>query len=105
MTPHEQRAREGRGDDLLRAVLLGVHEVEVHAAELLDPLVLDRVEVGDLGAAVGGGLGLGEEGSGVVAAGLGVAHAAGDGADAVLREPDGDRLHAAGEVGAERARR
>ena len=46
--------------------------------------------------------GLGDQGGGVVAAGLGVAGAAGDGAHVVLGEPDGDRLDAAGEVGAGR---
>lgn len=90
----EQGAGELGGHDAVP-----VHEVQVHAAQFLDPLVLHGVEVGDLVAALRGGLGLGEQGRSVVAAGLGVAHAAGDGTHAVLGQPDGDRLDAAGEVG------
>ncbi len=90
-------AGEGRGDDLV-----AVHEVQVHAAEFLDPLALHRVQVADLGTALGRRLRLGEQGRGVVAAGLGVTHAAGHGTDVVLGDPDGHRLHATGEVGAGR---
>src|SRR5690606_36717406 len=88
---------EGGRDDPV-----AVDEVQVHAAQFLDPGVLHGVEVADLVAALGGGLGLGEQGGRVVAAGLGVAHAAGDGADPVLGDPDGHRLDAAREVGAGR---
>src|SRR5690606_32991849 len=87
-------AGEGGGDDLVT-----VDEVQVHAAQFLDPLVFHGVEVADLVASLRGGLGLGQQGGRVVATGLGVAHAAGDGADTVLGDPDGDRLHPAREVG------
>ncbi len=81
-------AGERRGDDPV-----AVDEGDVHAAALLDLGAGDRVEVDDLVAAVCGGLGLRQQGRGVVAAGLGVAGAARDRADVVLGDPDGDRLH------------
>src|SRR6478735_8241178 len=84
------------GDD----VAVGVHEVHVHAAELLDVLALLAVEEDDLVAAVGGRLLLGDQRAGVVAARLGRAHAAATGAGVLLGEPQRDRLHAALEVGA-----
>ena len=92
--PLEDRAgRLGRDD---RAVVLD--EVEVHAAELLDVPPLRRVEEDHLVAALADGLLLGDQRAGVVAAGLGRAHAAATGAGVVLAQPDRDRLHALGEV-------
>src|SRR5690606_25642013 len=88
---------EGGRDDPV-----AVDEVQVHAAQFLDPGVLHGVEVADLVAALGGGLGLGQQGGGVVAAGRGVAQAAGGGADPDLGDPGGHRLDSAREVGAGR---
>src|SRR5215475_6890144 len=62
--------------------------------------MLDRVEPDHLVTTLAGGLGLGDEGRGVVAGAFRLARAAGRGAAVVLGEPDGDRLDAAGEVGA-----
>ncbi len=86
------------GDD----VAVGVDEVHVHPAELLDVLPLGDVEEDHLVAAVGGGLLLRDQRAGVVAAGLGRAHAAAAGAGVVLGEPQGERLDPALEVGARR---
>src|SRR6478609_1079391 len=97
----EQGAGELGGDDG-GVLALAEDEVEVHAAHLLDPLVLGGGEPNHLVAALGGGLGLGDQGGRVVAGALGGAGAAGRGADVVLGEPDRDGLDAAGEVGAGR---
>ena len=88
-----------RGDD----AAVGVDEVHVHAAELLDVPQLLVVEEDDLVAALCRGLLLGDEGRRVVAAGLGRAHAAAAGAGVVGGEPQRDRHRAALEVGARRA--
>ena len=56
---------------------VGVHEEHVHAAELVDVLVLDRVEEDHLVAAVLGRLLLRQQAGRVVAAALGRARAAG----------------------------
>ena len=69
-------------------------EEDVHAAQLLDPALLDRVEEHDLVAAVAGRFGLGEQAGGVVAAALGGAGAARRGARVVRRHPDRNRVGA-----------
>ena len=90
----EDRAGERRGDE----AAVGVHEEHVHAAELLDRVVVVLVEEHDLVGALRRGLQLGQQRGGVVAAGLGRAHAALAGAGVVTRDPDGHRLELAAEV-------
>ena len=103
VTPGQQGAGE-LGGDAAGVVAGPVHEVEVHAAHLLDPAVLDGVEPDDLVASLGGGLGLGDQAGGVVAGALGLAGAAGCGAHVLGRQPHRHRLDAAVEVGAGRGR-
>ena len=81
-------AAQRGGDE--RAVLH--HEEDVHAAELLDPLVVELVQEEDLVAALGLGLLLGDQRRGVVAAALGGAGAAAAGAGVFAGEPDGHGL-------------
>ena len=90
----QDRAGQRRRDD--RAV--GVDEVQVHAAELLDVLVLGRVEERHLRAAVRVCLLLRQQAGRVVAAALGRAGATGTSAPVLGGQPDVDRLDAAGEV-------
>ena len=80
-------------------------EEDVHAAEFFDPAMLGGVEEHDLIAAVLDRLGLGQQAGGVVAAAFGGAGAARRRARVSVAEPDGDRLRAALEIGADRARR
>src|SRR6478735_159895 len=89
----EDRAGLGRDD-----VPVVVHEVHVHAAELLDVLALLAVEEDDLVAAVRAGLLLRDERRRVVAAGLRRTHAAAAGPGVLLGQPQRDRLQAALEV-------
>src|SRR5690554_2246781 len=96
--PLEDGVGEARGGD---AAILEDEE-EVHAAQLLDPLVLGGVEEGHLAPAVVAGLLLGGLGGSIVAAALGETGTARGGALVVAGEPDGDRLHAALEVGRRR---
>ena len=63
-------------------------EEDVHGADFLDVLALHAVQPQNLGVTGVVGLLLGDQGSGVVAAGLGIAHAAADSADVLILDPD-----------------
>ena len=95
----QDRAGQRRGDHA--AVV--EHEEQVHAAQFLDPLALDRVEEHDLVVPLGDRLGLRDEAGGVVAAALGRPGAAGGGADVIAADPDRHRRHARLEIVARRA--
>ena len=94
----QDRARQARGAH----GAVGAHDHDVHAAELLEIGLGHVVEEADLLAALRGGLLLGQERGGVVAARLGSARAAAPGAVVLPGDPDADGLQAVGEVGAAR---
>ena len=94
----QDRARQLRGDEL--AVLADGHEV--HAAELLDPAVLDRVDEEHPGAAAGLSLDLGAQRGSVVATALRLACAAGSSTGLLALDEDAHWLHSPDEVGAHR---
>src|ERR1700704_3164162 len=75
-----------------------VDEAEVHAAHLLDPAVLFRVEPHDLVAALLRRLCLGEQAACIVTAGFRLTGAARCGAAEVFGEPYGHRFHSARKV-------
>src|SRR5699024_5164018 len=78
-------------------------EHDVHGAHFLDVLALHAVQPQDLGIALLLGPLAGADGGGVVAAALGVAGAAADGADILILHIDAHRVDALGVVGAHRA--
>src|ERR1019366_10753913 len=73
-------------------------EVDVHAAELFDPALLDRVEENDLVAPVRAGLLLRDEAGRVVARALRRSGAARCRAGVLLRQPDRHRMQATREI-------
>src|SRR5699024_1148558 len=90
----EDRVTESRREQLSA---LG-HEHEVHAAELVDVLVLLGIGEEHLLAVVRGGLVGRHQRSGVVATALGEPGATGSGALELRRQPDAQGLDSAGEV-------
>eukprot|EP01022_Parablepharisma_sp_SALTPOND_P029773 TRINITY_DN7455_c1_g2_i1.p1 TRINITY_DN7455_c1_g2~~TRINITY_DN7455_c1_g2_i1.p1 ORF type:complete len:841 (-),score=220.45 TRINITY_DN7455_c1_g2_i1:648-3170(-) len=95
--PGQDGAGERAGDDFAVD-----DEEHVHGAHFLDALLVAGVQPQHLGEALGVGLFGGQQAGGVVAHGLGLAHAAGRGAHVLLLHVDLHRIEALGVIGPHR---